>query len=133
MSSNLLLFPMFFHVCWVSFLYVILTVLRAPSAWGVDTASGMIRKYAVIEPRVSANLSNQFEWPLLFYVGCVLIISIGSVDSFQVFFAWLFVIGRVIHSCIQILTTNIRFRGAVFTINFIAVVCMWVRLVIVNL
>jgi hypothetical protein len=44
--------------------------------------------------------------------------------------AWLFVIGRVVHSGVQILSANIRLRGLVFTINFLAVLLMWTWLVI---
>lgn len=132
MSSNVLLLVMFLHVCWVVLLYVALTILRAPSAWGMDTSSGEIRKYAELEPRVSANLSNQFEWPLLFYACCILIITSGMADSIQYFLAWTFLIGRVIHSLVHIFTTNIRLRGAIFTINFLAVFFMWVRLVAVT-
>lgn len=132
MSSHALLLVMFLHVCWVVLLYVALTILRAPSAWGMDTSSGAIRKYAALEPRVSANLSNQFEWPLLFYACCILIITSGMADSIQYFLAWTFLIGRVIHSLVHIFTTNIRLRGAIFTINFLAVFFMWVRLVAVT-
>lgn len=81
MNSNLLLYAMFFHVCWMALLYLALTVLRAPSIWGVDTASGAIRKWSAVEPRVSANLSNQFEWPLLFYVCCMLVLIGGEITS----------------------------------------------------
>lgn len=134
MSSNLLLYAMFFHVCWMALLYVALTILRAPSIWGIDTKSGVIRKWSIIEPRVSANLSNQFEWPLLFYVCCLLIlIGEETANSTQIILAWFFVAGRITHSFVQILTTNIRLRGAVFTINFLAVFLMWVRLLITNI
>jgi len=43
----------------------------------------------------------------------------------QIYLAWVFVIGRVLHSIVQIFTDNIRLRGMVFTINFIAVLAMW--------
>lgn len=132
MSSNGLLLVMFLHVCWVVLLYVALTILRAPSAWSMDTSSGTIRKYAALEPRVSANLSNQFEWPLLFYACCILLVTSGTADSIQYLLAWTFFIGRVIHSLVHIFTTNIRLRGAIFTINFLAVFFMWVRLVAVT-
>ena len=131
MNSNVILFAIFFHVCWVVFLYVVLTVLRAPSAWGVDTKARALRRYAVYEPKVSANLSNQFEWPMLFYTCCLLIIHSNSADGFQSVLAWLFVVGRVIHSAVQIFTNDIRLRGAVFTINFVAVLIMWIRLVLI--
>ena len=124
-------YAMFFHVCWAVFLYSLLTIVRAPVIWGLDTKSDKIAKQRILEPRISANLSNQFEWPLLFYTCCILIIIGGAArDDVQLGLAWVFVIGRVIHSGVQILTSNIRLRGAVFTINFLAVFAMWVRLVL---
>lgn len=128
MDSNMLLYPMIFHVCWMALLYVLLTVLRAPAIWGLDTRTGAIGRWALLEPRVSANLSNQFEWPLLFYICCVLLMQQGPLDGVQWLLAWLFVVGRVAHSLVQILTSNIRLRGLVFTINFLAVLLMWGRL-----
>ncbi len=131
MALSPLLYAMFFHVCWAAFLYALLTIVRAPAIWGLDTKSGAIAKRKVLEPRISANLSNQFEWPLFFYTCCILIILSGAAgDSIQLVLAWIFVIGRVIHSGVQILTANIQLRGAVFTINFLAVFAMWVRLVL---
>lgn len=130
MSSNPLLYAMFFHVCWVFFLYVLLTAVRAPAIWALDTKSGTLRKRASLEPRISANLSNQFEWPLLFYVCCILlIVSSEPIGSVQIVLAWIFVIGRVAHSLVQILTTNIRLRGTVFSLNFVAVLLMWIQLI----
>lgn len=131
MNANPLLYAMFFHVCWVFLLYTLLTIIRAPAIWGLDTKSGLIRKWALLEPRISANLTNQFEWPLFFYSACILtMLTDGWFDSLQAIFAWLFVVGRVLHSWVQILTSNIRLRGAIFTINFLAAFCMWVNLII---
>ena len=39
--------------------------------------------------------------------------------------AWIFVGGRLLHSAVQILTTNIRLRGLVFMVNFLAVLGLW--------
>jgi hypothetical protein len=39
--------------------------------------------------------------------------------------AWVFVGGRLLHSYVQITTTNIRLRGLVFTVNFVAVLGLW--------
>jgi len=39
--------------------------------------------------------------------------------------ARLFIVGRLIHSAVQVLTGNIRLRGLVFTINFVSVLAMW--------
>mgnify|MGYP003145265268 CR=1 FL=1 len=127
--SDVLIAPMLFHILWVAMLYVLLTVMRAPKIWGIGAKADGTNPFAKIEPRTSANLSNQFEWPVLFYVICTLLIA--RPDSYQpiyLWFAWLFVVGRIIHSIVQIFTTNIRLRGLIFTINFVAVMCMWLVL-----
>ena len=41
-----------------------------------------------------------------------------------------FVGGRILHSTVQILSTNIRLRGLVYTINFLAVLGLWSRLLV---
>lgn len=129
LPSNLLLYPMLAHVLWVAFLYVLLTLVRAPAVWGFIQSKK--ESWGEVEPRISANLSNQFEWPLFFYVVCVLLVSQGGVvDSVQVWLAWVFVAGRLVHSCVQILTTNVRLRGLMFTINFLAVLAMWILMLI---
>jgi hypothetical protein len=112
------------HVALAALLYVLLTVARAPAVWGIGRRADGGNPLASLEPRVSANLSNQFEWPLLFYVACLVLMQ-TPVESTAIVLAWLFVAGRVVHSAVQILTTNIRLRGAVFTINFLAVLGLW--------
>jgi hypothetical protein len=125
MSSDLL-YPMFFHVAWTALIYALLTLVRAPTVWGVGAKSDGSNPWADVEPRVSANLSNQFEWPLFFYVVCiVLMIDKGVFTSAQIWLAWIFIAGRVAHSFIHIFTSNVRLRGVVFTVNFLAVLGMW--------
>ena len=120
-----LILPMAAHVALAALLYVLLTVARAPKIWGVGQRADGSNPWAVVEPRISANLSNQFEWPLLFHVACLLLLQIGAGSPVAVMLAWLFVGGRLLHSSVQILTTNIRLRGLVFMINFLAVLGLW--------
>lgn len=127
--SNLLIAPMLVHILLVAILYVLLTIMRAPKIWGVGANSDGTNPFAKLEPRVSANLSNQFEWPVLFYAICVILIARPEFyQPVYLWCAWVFVFGRLIHSAIQIFTANIRLRGAIFTINFLAVMCMWLVL-----
>jgi hypothetical protein len=124
--SNNLFFPMLVHVAFVAILYALLTAVRAPKIWGVGANPDGSNPFAKLEPRISANLSNQFEWPVLFYAVCIILISRPEFyQPIYLWLSWLFIVGRIIHSFIQICTTNIRLRGAIFTINFIAVICMW--------
>ncbi|WOX04328.1 MAPEG family protein [Microbulbifer pacificus] len=124
--SNELLIPMAAHVAWTALLYAVLTLMRAPKIWNIGKKEDGSNPWQSIEPKVSANLSNQFEWPLFFYAACLVVIAAPALyQPAFVLLAWIFIAGRVIHSAVQIFTTNIRLRGVVFTINFLAVLSMW--------
>lgn len=127
--ANLLLVPMAAHVALAAWLYIMLTIARAPAIWGIGRSADGSNPFASFEPRISANLSNQFEWPLVFHVGCVLLLMQAHASRAALVLAWIFVIGRVLHSLVQILTTNVRLRGVVFTINFVAVLGLWAMVV----
>lgn len=115
------------HVALTALLYVLLTVARAPKVWGIGQRADGSNPWAAIEPRISANLSNQFEWPVFFYAACLLLMMMKDVQAGgAILLAWIFVLGRLVHSCVQIFTTNIRLRGLVFTINFLATLGLWV-------
>ena len=121
---------MFSHVAWTALLYGLLTFARAPDAWGIGRTGDGLNPYSSVERRISANLSNQFEWPVFFYAACLILMFLGSVEVYQVWLCWLFVIGRVVHSAVQISTPKVRLRGIVFTINFVAVLLLWLSIVL---
>lgn len=127
--GHALVVPMATHVALTVLLYVLLTIARAPKVWGIGKRADGSNPRASIEPRLSANLSNQFEWPVLFYAACLLIIQFQMESATATLLAWIFVGGRIVHSGAQILTTNVRLRGLVFTINFLAVIGLWVLIV----
>jgi hypothetical protein len=91
----------------------------------VGRAADGTNPWAQIERRISANLSNQFEWPLFFHVVCLLLVHLQAVDAAQIALAWVFIAGRVAHSGVQVFTANVRLRGLVFTVNYLAVLGMW--------
>jgi hypothetical protein len=118
-----LIVPMTVHVGLTALLYVLLTIARAPKVWGIGARSVGSNPWANVEPRISANLSNQFEWPVFFYVACLLMMH--SPSSSAIAIAWVFVIGRFAHSYVQIMTSNVRLRGLVFTISLLATLALW--------
>jgi hypothetical protein len=123
MTEELIL-PMTAHVALTALLYVLLTAVRAPAIWGIGRRPDGTNPWAAIEPRISANLSNQFELPLFFYAACM-ILQLDQVSPVAISLAWTFVGGRLLHTAVQIFTRNVRLRGAVFTINFLAVLGLW--------
>jgi hypothetical protein len=125
MSS--ILWPMLAQIGWTFVLYVWLTIARARAV-----ARGEV-KYAAFalgrnEPadvaRITRNLANQFELPVIFYAVVVLLVVIGRVSTIDVLAAWVFVAGRVIHTLVQTLTDDVPLRGRVFMINFVALVVL---------
>ncbi|WP_374583019.1 MAPEG family protein [Pseudoduganella sp.] len=124
-----LIYPMAAHVGLAAILYTLLTVARAPAIWGLGRRPDGSNPWAAYEPRISANLSNQFEWPLFFYSACLLLLVQHAVQPLHVYLAWTFIAGRIAHTGVQVLTKNVRLRGLVFTINFLAVLGMWLSLV----
>jgi hypothetical protein len=127
--TNPLILPMAAHVALATCLYALLTVARAPAVWGLGRRSDGSNPWAGMEPRISANLSNQFEWPLFFHVACLVLLQSQPAYAALVL-AWIFVAGRVAHSAVQILTRNVRLRGMVFTVNFLAVLGLWLLVVL---
>jgi hypothetical protein len=126
-SMTSILWPMLAHVAWVVLLYLWLTYARwvAVKRGEVDYSSF---EFNHEEPpavqRIRLNLANQFEWPVVFYVLVVLLVALGRVTLFDVIAAWVFVIGRVIHTLVQCLTDNVPLRGQVFMINYVAVLAL---------
>jgi len=117
---------MLFQIGWTFLLYVWLTVART-----IAVKRGEV-DYSVFahgeEPphldRITRNLANQFELPVIFYAAVVLLIATKNVSTIDIIAAWVFVAGRVIHTLVQTLTDNVPLRGQVFLINFAAVVIL---------
>lgn len=127
--THTLILPMAAHVLLTAGLYLLLTVARAPAVWGMGRRADGSNPWATIEPRISANLSNQFEWPLFFHVAAVLLLASGPTVA-SLLLAWIFVGGRLLHSLVQIGSRNVRLRGLIITINFLAVLGLWILLVL---
>lgn len=126
MTKESLVLAMAVHVAWLAILYILLTVVRAPSVWGLGRRADGSNPFSAYEPRLSANLRNQFEWPVLFYAVCLLLLlDPAKIRPAHLWLAWVFLIGRILHTGVQVLTSNVRLRGVVFTINFLAVLLMW--------
>lgn len=126
MPSGLLIYPLVCFVAWIVMLYALLTLLRAPAVWNLRVSKGNVEAWINRESKVSANLSNQFEWPILYFAICVLLISqYQTVNPAYIWAAWIFLFGRVVHTGVQVLTDDTRLRGLVFMINFLAVLAMW--------
>jgi len=115
-----LLWPMLAQIGWTFLLYVWLTVARQRAVKAGQVKYGDFARHA--EPhhvaRITYNLANQFELPVIFYAMIVLLIATDNVMTIDIIAAWLFVVGRIVHTMVQCFTDNVPLRGQVFLINF---------------
>ena len=122
-----ILWPMLAHIGWIVLLYTWLTYarMRAVARGEIEYSCFVLGRDEPLQvARITRNLANQFEWPVIFYALTVLLVAVGKVTLVDVIAAWVFVFGRVVHTLVQTLTDNVPLRGQVFMINFLAVLVL---------
>jgi hypothetical protein len=77
---------------------------------------------------VHHHFSNQFEMPVLFYLGCLLALAAGLVDPAVLTLAWAFVALRVLHTAIVLTGNDPRKRVAPYVLSSFAVWALWIHL-----
>jgi len=125
--TSWLFIPFVGHFALVVMLYVALSVLRLR-----NVMSGSSRYDDYLRPdgdsgavlRIQRNLSNQFEAPMFAYIAMLVIAMNHATTTWDLWAAWIFLAGRLVHSAVQTLTANVRLRGAVFAINFIGIMML---------
>jgi hypothetical protein len=123
-AAGLILWPMLAHIGLTFLPYAWLMVARARAVAKGETEYGCFvlgRDEPLHVARITRNLANQFELPVIFYALVVTLIATGKVTTADVVFGWVFIAGRVIHTLVQTCTDNVLLRGRVFMINFLAV------------
>jgi hypothetical protein len=76
----------------------------------------------------AANLRNQFELPVLFYVVVAFALFVKAADSPMIVLAWVFVLTRVIHAAIHIGPNRVRWRTPAFAFGCLILMIMWIKL-----
>jgi hypothetical protein len=115
------------HFALVVALYVLLTYQRMTAV-----RAGRAAMADFVKPsgdpssaaRVRRNLANQFEAPMFAYFAAAVLLWAGAVGPFDVAAAWIFLAGRIIHTCVQTMTDDVALRGQVYTISFLATLAL---------
>jgi hypothetical protein len=126
-AVSLILWPMLAQIGWTFGLYVWLTVARtrAVTRGEVEYSCFVLGREEPREvARITRNLANQFELPVIFYAVVILLVALGRATTLDVVAAWVFVAGRVVHTLVQTLTDDVKLRGRVFLVNFAALVVL---------
>ncbi|ENN97785.1 MULTISPECIES: MAPEG family protein [Pseudoalteromonas] len=75
------------------------------------------------------NFTNQFEIPVLFYIGCIVALQLNSASYLITALACLFVISRIVHTVVHIGSNNVRMRFNVFLLGCASVFALWLAIV----
>jgi hypothetical protein len=125
-----LLLPLFLHFGLVVGLYAALTWARLTAVRRGEATKNDFARADGDPPgpaRIQRNLANQFEAPVFAWIAALLLILMSAVSAQDVAAAWVFLIGRLIHTAVQCRGDNVALRGQVFTLNFLGVLWLMGR------
>ena len=134
MDKNALLLPMFAMVNVIFFIGITMLRRRLKSV-----KEGFNWRYYITfegekPPRKSLqtdlHYTNQFEFPVLFFLTCIIIMVIDELDWIGLTLAWSFVISRCCHSYVSLTHNKLKWRRIYFEIGAIIVYLMWIWLVL---
>ena len=132
-SSNVLVYPLFVMAILPGTILLLLTYHRALAIRkGLLEAHYLEDRGAEHAPplivKLTHNLNNLFEFPVLFYVAVCIIITTHNVDAVYAAIAWAYVAVRYVHTLVHISYNNVTHRAAIHMISDIILIFLWVRL-----
>lgn len=77
---------------------------------------------------LSNNFDNQFQLPVLFFVGALAALHLGTISWVEAMLAWLFVALRLVHALIHTTTNNVHQRFAAYTAGLAVLALFWLWL-----
>ena len=136
MKSNLIFWPVLVQILIVIAGFMLLGIRKKQA---LKNGQVDLRKTALDNDawpddvlKVSNNIRNQFQLPVLFYVLCFMFYILDAVNISSLSLAWVFVISRIIHAYVHMGSNFVPARFSVFTIGFVVMVLMLIQ-VAVNL
>lgn len=128
MNNDLVFLPVLAHICLIFMLYIYLGILKSRAVKGgiVDRQKASLNPKAWPEDvvKVSNNLANQFESPILFYVLSVLYYLTDNVDKFLISIMSVYVLSRYIHAYIHVTTNYVPLRFQYFRIGLLILLAL---------
>ncbi len=125
MNVKLLIWPVLAQVILTTASYFRLAIAkaRAVRAGGVDLKRTALHHEAWPDAvlKVSNNIRNQFEVPILFYVLALTLIVLDQVSGAAVFFAWFFVASRVAHAYVHQGSNRVKIRLRLFLLGWVSI------------
>ena len=126
MKQQLIFWPLVVQCLLILWLFVRLGIVkaRAREAGEIDPSLTSIDNDAwpIYVRKVSNNIRNQFQLPVLFSVVLLAFFGLEAVDMVVLVLAAVFVLSRLIHTYIHIGRNHVPTRTRVFTIGYFSLV-----------
>ena len=135
MNQENIVYPMFAMVALPGVIMVLLFYFRSKAILEGKVDPHYLEKHGAesappIVVRLTHNLSNLFEFPILFLVICVLLAILQKVDEQYILLAWGYVGVRYIHSTIHITYNKVLHRLSVHFVSDMVLIAIWFRLLL---
>jgi hypothetical protein len=130
MNANQIFWPVLAQVFLTLIMFIVLGMKKAKAV----QAGKVNRKQAALDNRVwpedvvrvSNNIANQFEAPVLFYVLCLVIYCINQADTAAIALAWLFALSRYAHAYVHVGANYVPMRFRFFLFGCLILLTMLV-------
>ena len=115
--------PVFALICWSLVMWVALYATRIPGMMKLGLKAGELKEKSDLDvlPRsirqVADNYNHLHEQPTVFYALAFYSVLAGTVDSFMVTTAWIYVGLRIAHSVFQATVNFVPIRFVLFILS----------------
>jgi hypothetical protein len=129
MNQTAIFWPVLAHVLLI---YIVYGVLGRRRYGAIRSGEAKVGQYKVrsTEPAssvtVAANLSNQFELPVLFYVLCLTLHVTNGVNYLTLALMWIFVASRCFHAWVHLTSNNLLLRSRSFSFGAVIILLGWI-------
>jgi hypothetical protein len=132
MNAELILWPVIIQIALTVFVYTLLGArkLNAFKARTVDLRKAALDNSAWPDDvrKVSNNIQNQFQLPVIFYVLCLAFLVTDSVSLIVMILSWGFTVSRVAHSYVHVGSNHVPTRSRFFMMGCICLILLSILL-----
>ena len=130
MQNSSILLPMLIQVSLILLIFILLGMRKtaAIKAGGVDREKTALDNSAwpVDVVKVSNNIANQFQTPVIYFVLCSMFYMTDSVTMPVYVLAWVYSITRLMHAFVHVSSNFVPARFGLFMIGVVCLIAMTV-------
>jgi hypothetical protein len=134
MNNDLIFLPVLAHILLIFILYIYLGLVksRAVKDGNVNRQKASLNTKAWPESvvKVSNDLANQFESPILFYMLSVIYYVTNNVNSILVSIMSLYVLSRYLHAYVHVTSNYVPYRFKLFIFGLLILLALTLWLVL---